>query len=74
MSASNSPTPPLLLGVLGGIASGKSAVAALLAGPEGRVLDADALAHAELEASDTRAWLGARFGPALIEGERVDRA
>lgn len=76
MSASNSPTPPppLLLGVLGGIASGKSEVARLLAGAEGRVLDADALAHAELEASDTREWLGARFGPALIAGGRVDRA
>jgi len=68
------PRRTLLLGVLGGIASGKSEVARLLAGPDGRVLDADRLAHAALEEPDVRAWLGTRFGPAVIAGERVDRA
>lgn len=64
----------LLLGVLGGIASGKSEVARLLAGPDGRVLDADRLAHAALEEPEVRTWLERRFGPAVVAGERVDRA
>lgn len=60
--------------MLGGIASGKSEVARLLAGPDGRVLDADRLAHAALEEPEVRAWLRQRFGPAVVAGERVDRA
>lgn len=70
------PRPPrtLVLGVLGGIASGKSEVARLLAGPQGRVLDADRLAHEVLEEPELRAWIGERFGSAAVAGERVDRA
>jgi dephospho-CoA kinase len=71
-------SPPLrrtrVLGVLGGIASGKSEVARLLAGADGVVLDADRIAHAALESPELRAWLADRFGPALVAGERVDRA
>lgn len=77
MSAPQPPHPhrrTLLLGVLGGIASGKSEVARLLAGPDGRVLDADRLAHEALEQPEVRAWLRQRFGPAVVPGERVDRA
>lgn len=76
MHAAPQPSQPRtrVLGVLGGIASGKSEVARLLAGPNGLVLDADSLAHAALETPEVRAWLAGRFGPELVAGERVDRA
>lgn len=63
-----------VLGILGGIASGKSEVARLLAGPDGVVLDADRIAHVVLESPPLRAWLAERFGPELVAGEQVDRA
>lgn len=63
-----------MIGVLGGIASGKSEVARLLAEPEGRVLDADRMAHAALEEPELRAWLRERFGAEFASGQRVDRA
>lgn len=49
--------PPLVLGILGGIASGKSAVARALAGPEGVVIDADALARESLASPEVVARL-----------------
>jgi dephospho-CoA kinase len=64
---------PLVLGVLGGIASGKSAVARRLAGSEGVVLDADELARAALDEPSIRARVEAEFG--LTHGpEGFDRA
>lgn len=77
MSAPQPSTPQprtLLLGVLGGIASGKSEVARLLAGSDGRVLDADQLAHGVLEEPEVRRWLEQRFGPRVLAQGRVDRA
>jgi len=66
---------PRILGVLGGIASGKSAAARLLAGPQGEVLSADALAHAALDSAEVRAKVRTRFGPAaLLPDGRVNRA
>jgi dephospho-CoA kinase len=50
------------VGVLGGIASGKSAVARLLAGPAGVVIDADAIARAVLESAAVRFDLLTTFG------------
>jgi len=67
------PPPPLVIGVLGGIASGKSQVARLLAGPQGEVLDADRLAHEELESAPVRAWLSASIGEHLVGPDGVDR-
>lgn len=78
MHDSTSPTPPapsapVVLGVLGGIASGKSAVAARLAGPDGRVVSADALAHEAL--AELASQVEAELGPGLLDAEgRVDRA
>lgn len=67
--------PTLVLGVLGGIASGKSAAARLLAGPEGRVVSADALAHEVLDSPTVRERVRARFGAqALGPDGKVDRA
>ncbi|MBL8861752.1 MAG: dephospho-CoA kinase [Planctomycetes bacterium] len=64
----------LVLGILGGIAAGKSAVGRLLAGPAGVVIDADALAREVLESAEVRAALVERFGPPIAPaGRPVDR-
>src|SRR5689334_7151760 len=52
-----------VLGVLGGIASGKSAVARMLAGPDGVLVDADEEARRVLEEPAVRAELRRAFGP-----------
>lgn len=59
----------LVLGVLGGIASGKSAVARALAGPAGVVIDADRLAREELESEDVVARLLEAYGPEVLDAE-----
>lgn len=65
---------PVVIGVLGGIAAGKSAVARLLAGERGVVLDADALARAELESAKVRFHLLTELGSAgFTEAGAVDR-
>ena len=65
----------LVLGVVGGIASGKSKAAALLAGPDGVVLDADRLAHEVLASPEVTERVRARFGAgALGPDGRPDRA
>jgi dephospho-CoA kinase len=67
--------PSTVIGVLGGIASGKSLAARLLAGAEGVVIDADRIAREVLDEPAGAAWLRAAFGPAVLDGEgRVDRA
>ncbi len=53
------------IGVIGGIASGKSAVAALLAQRGAVVLDADRFAHAALGSAEVLAQLVERFGSAV---------
>src|SRR5262245_39200600 len=72
----SSTTPPgdrsgrsRVIGVLGGIASGKSAVARLLAGPAGTVIDADEIAREVLASPAARFELLCAFG-----GEVFDRS
>lgn len=74
--ASPSPEPQsLVLGVLGGIASGKSAVARLLAGPEGVVIDADQLAREVLETAPVPAQVARELGADLLRPDgALDRA
>ena len=73
--ASGDRSSTLVLGVLGGIASGKSAVARLLVGPEGELIDADELAHRALEQPEVLARVRARFGADVLDSEgRPDRA
>lgn len=64
------PAPParrvIVIGVLGGIASGKSRVAGLLAGPGGVVLDADQFAREELSSPALAARLVEAFGPGIL--------
>lgn len=63
-----------VVGVLGGIASGKSHVARVLAGPDGQVVAADALAHRVLEDPLLAPRLVEAFGPAALDAEgRPDR-
>lgn len=69
------PLPPLVIGLAGGIASGKSAAARLLAGDGGVVIDADALAHEVLAEPETAAFVSQTFGPEALDAEgRPDRA
>jgi len=65
---------PAVIGVLGGIASGKSRAARFLAGSGGVVLDADAIARELLGEAQSAAWLGEALGPGVLdEGGRPDR-
>jgi len=66
----------LRLGLTGGIASGKSAVAAMLRELGFSVLDADSLAHKLIEPGQPAYEEVLReFGPAITDGQgRVDRA
>ena len=66
----------LRLGLTGGIASGKSAVAAILREMGFAVLDADSLAHTLIEPGQSAYDEVVReFGPAIIDANgRVDRA
>ena len=69
-SRSGSPAahPPatLVLGVLGGVGSGKSSVARLLAGPDGTVIDADRLAHEALASPEVSARVREAFGEEVL--------
>jgi dephospho-CoA kinase len=62
------------VGVLGGIASGKSAVARRLAGPQGVVIDADAIAREVLASRAVTEEIAAAFGPEVLKDDgAVDR-
>jgi dephospho-CoA kinase len=64
-----------VIGVLGGIASGKTLVARLLAGPAGLVLAADEIAHEVLDSPELRPLLLERFGPEVVGADgRIDRS
>ncbi len=60
---------PTVFGVLGGIASGKSHVSGLLAGPGGLVLSADEAAHAALRSPKIIEKLLESFGPDVLDEE-----
>lgn len=67
--------PTRIVGVLGGIASGKSVVARRLAGPTGIVIDADAEARAVLASEELRPELVRAFGPEVLQPDGTpDRA
>jgi dephospho-CoA kinase len=65
----------VVIGLLGGVASGKSTVARLMAERGLIVIDADAEARAVVEESAVAARLAERFGADLFDGQgRLDRA
>jgi len=82
-----SPTPPVgsparmspsegqppVVGLLGGIASGKTAVAAMLAELGATIVSADAVAHEVLERPEIRDRIVARWGDAVGDNGRIDR-
>lgn len=64
-----------VIGLLGGPGAGKSTVAAAFAKHGAGVIDADAIAHAVLQAQDVREQLRAWWGQSVwAEGEQVDRS
>ncbi len=60
------PDPPLVIGLRGGVASGKSAVAGLFAARGLLVVDADRLAREAVERPEVRDALAARFGKGVL--------
>jgi dephospho-CoA kinase len=64
----------LVVGLVGGVASGKSAVASVLEREGFVVLDADKDAKAALDREDVRAQLVSWWGEGILSAGRVDRA
>ena len=64
-SDSKSATKPIVIGIVGGVASGKSAVAEILSNWGARRLDADRIAHRVLTEEAVQQPLIARFGEAI---------
>ena len=72
MSSANRHKP--VIGLMGGVGSGKSLVARQLASLGCAVIDSDALGRAALEEADIRAELVQRWGRQILdEGGQVDR-
>ena len=75
MPPRSTPGPTLVIGVAGGIASGKSVVARGLAGDEEAVIRADALAHEVLASEEVTRLVRARFGDEVLAPDGTpDRA
>lgn len=62
-------TRPVIVGLVGGIASGKSTVARELGAKGARVVDADAIAHEVLADPAVRERVLGIFGPAVLDGK-----
>ncbi len=76
-TAHNAPTTPSapVIGILGGIASGKSRVALAIAGSGGTVIDADSLAHEVLASDEVTALVVNAYGEEVLGSDgRPDRA
>jgi dephospho-CoA kinase len=68
------PPTPLVIGIVGGIAAGKSAVAAAFAAHGLLRIDADAHARAVADEPAVVDQVAAAFGPGVRAGDRLDRA
>ena len=68
------PATPVVIGIVGGIAAGKSAVAERFALHGLVPVDADRIARATSELPEVLAEVEAAFGPAAVAGGRLDRA
>jgi dephospho-CoA kinase len=65
---------PMVLGILGGLAGGKSTVAGLLAGRGAAVIDADRIGHQVIERPEVRAALRSAFGEQILDKSgRIER-
>ena len=63
----------LIIGLAGGIASGKSFVAACFQQLGAALIDADQVGHEVLEQADVQALIADRWGPDLVKDGQVDR-
>jgi len=63
------PTESLILGILGGVASGKTRVGMRLAGSAGCLIQADAMAREALESPQLIPLLTQAFGPDVLDGD-----
>jgi dephospho-CoA kinase len=63
----NNPRKKPIIGILGGVGSGKSTVAAELAKLSCEVIDADKIAHELLEREDVRKQITTSFGQAVLD-------
>ena len=64
----------MIIGIIGGIGSGKSSVAGEFANLGCKVIDADAIVHNLLAEQDVRAEIVAKFGEAVTDGQGgIDR-
>lgn len=68
------PRSPVVIGIVGGIAAGKSAVAERFAAHGLRHVDADRHARAVSQRKDVLAEVAAAFGPAVVQSSGFDRA
>jgi dephospho-CoA kinase len=68
------PRTPVVIGIVGGIAAGKSAVAERFAAHGLCHVDADRHARAVSQRKDVLAEVAAAFGPAVVQGGTLDRA
>jgi dephospho-CoA kinase len=64
---------PYVVGICGGIGSGKSTAARVFARLGARILDADRIAHEVLDEPAVKDALRARFGDGVLEGGAVSR-
>ena len=67
------PAWPFVIGLLGGVAAGKSSIAGILESGGYLVLDADAAAHRVLQEAELRPWIRQTFGARAVRGNQVDR-
>jgi len=73
LQPANPPSRPIVLGLVGGIGAGKSAVARELESRGALILDSDARAKAVLDTPETRETLVAWWGPEILHEGKVDR-
>ena len=63
----------LIIGLVGGVASGKSTIARAFADRGARIIDADALTHRELDKVRVIKQIVAAFGKVVASNGRIDR-
>lgn len=68
------PATPVVIGIVGGIAAGKSAVAERFAAHGLVAVDADRIARTTSDLPEVLAEVEAAFGPSAVAGGRLDRA